>query len=519
MLYHFKSCVLDLVRGCLRVDGQEATLRPKSFEALRYLVENSGRLIPKDELIKVLWPDTTVTDESLTNCIAEVRRAIGDRDQTIVKTVPRRGYIFAAEVTAQDPADGRVGPGAAAAEPAQPDKPSIAVLAFTNMSGDPSQEYFSDGITEDIITELSRFSALFVIARNSSFQYKGKAVDVRQVGCELGVRYVLEGSVRRSGRRVRISAQLVDAVSGAHRWAERYDRQLEDAFALQDEVARAIAPILAAHVNKAEIERALNKPPVAWQAYDYYLRATHIQASYFSSFRAADLYEIRRLLEQSLALDPDYARACTMLSWTHFSAWIAALDGDHLNPAAFNRAYQQARKAVQLDPNLPEAQAMLGHVLGRRGEHDAAIAAFERALALNPNFTDWRFPLNLVCAGEPERAIAAMKRHMRLDPFYAPLAPMWLGAAQYMLKAYAQAVPPLQECVSRAPDVRGGHLWLAATYAQLGRLDEARAEAAEVLRIEPTWSNEGVGARIYDFRRIEDARHFLDGLRKAGLPD
>src|SRR5262245_7925696 len=209
MLYRFHSCALDLVRSCLRAEGEERGLRPKSFEVLRYLVQHPGRLVLKDDLFEAVWPDVTVTDESLTNCIAEVRRAIGDRDHTIIKTLPRRGYIFTAEVTAQEATDARVGHGAAAPKYALPDKPSIAVLPFTNMSGDPSQEYFSDGITEDIITELSRFSELFVIARNSTFTYKGRAVDVRQVGRQLSVRHVLEGSIRRDGDRIRISAQLI----------------------------------------------------------------------------------------------------------------------------------------------------------------------------------------------------------------------------------------------------------------------------------------------------------------------
>ena len=204
---------------------------------------------------------------------------------------------------------------------ALPDRPSIAVLAFANISGDPAQEYFSDGITEDIITELSRFSELFVIARNSSFQYKGKSIDVRQVGRELGVRYVLEGSIRRAADRVRISAQLVDAVSGAHRWADRYDRKLEDVFAVQDEVARTIVTLLAAHVNKAEAERTSNKPPAAWHAYDYYMRATEVFSSFRTSFEVEKLYETRRLLERSIAMDPNYARAYGLLSYTYAFAW------------------------------------------------------------------------------------------------------------------------------------------------------------------------------------------------------
>jgi adenylate cyclase len=344
-------------------------------------------------------------------------------------------------------------------------------------------------------------------------------VDVRQVGRELGVRYVLQGSIRRDGDRVRISAQLADAVTGTQRWAERYDRQLTDVFAVQDEVARTIAALLAAHVNRAEIERTLNKPPAAWQAYDYYLRAADVHASFFPAFRVADLYEVRRLLEQSLAIDPNYARACARLSWTHFSAWVEPLDGDYLKPETLDRAHQLARRAFQLAPNLPEAHARLGMVLIRRREHGAGIAAFERALALNPNFTDFSIAHSLVLAGEPARAVEAANRHMRLDPFYGPLVPAALGMAHYMLQQYSQALPPLRECAARAPNMRIGHLWLAATCAQLGQIAEARAAAAEVLRIEPRWANLGTGVAIHIFRRPEDAEHLWDGLRKAGLPD
>jgi adenylate cyclase len=210
------------------------------------------------------------------------------------------------------------------------DRPSVAVLPFANLSSDPQQGYFSDGITEDIITELSRFSELLIIARNSSFQYKDKAVDVRQVGRELGVRYVLEGSVRRSGNRVRITAQLIDAMTGAHRWAERYDGELDDVFAVQDEMARAIVAILAAHVNRAEIERALLKPPAALEAYDFYLRGAEAFFLHVSRLTKASLPDVRHLLEQSLAMDPDYARAHAMLSRTHMYAYLEPLDCDYL---------------------------------------------------------------------------------------------------------------------------------------------------------------------------------------------
>jgi adenylate cyclase len=274
-MFQFEGYTLDLARSSLRTADRDAQLRPKAFEVLRHLVENAGRLVTKEELIRAVWPNVVVTDEVLTHCVSEVRQAIGDSKQTIIVTVPRRGYRFAATVSrvAADLPAPRAPLSAGSDPPSRPspllDRPSVAVLPFANLGGDPQQDYFSDGITEDIITELSRFSELLVIARNSSFQYKGKAVDIRQIGRELAVRYVLEGSVRRSGDRLRITAQLIDTATGGHRWAERYERELHDVFAVQDEVARAIVAILAAHVNRAEVERALLKPPAAWEAYEY----------------------------------------------------------------------------------------------------------------------------------------------------------------------------------------------------------------------------------------------------------
>jgi adenylate cyclase len=477
-------------------------------------------------MLSAVWPDVTVTDESLTQCIRDVRRALGDESQRIVKTVPRRGYLVDVPVTASDAAAAqparatKTAPASEAVPLALPDRPSIAVLAFTNMSGDTGQDYFSDGITEDIITGLSRFSELFVIARNSSFQYKGRSPDIRQVGRELGVRYVLEGSIRRAGDRVRISAQLIDAVTGAHRWAERYDRELKDVFAVQDEVSRAIVVLLVAHVSKAEAERTRLKPPATWQAYDFFMRASDILgARWSSSFKVADLYEARRLLERSIALDPHYARAHAALSSTHLAAWIQPLDQDFLTPAALERAHRLAREAVELDPNLPFAHAQLGNVLTFQGQHEQSVAEFEKAIALNPNFTDWRFGVALVRAGEPARAIQVIEAHMRYDPFYSPWALGQLGLVRYILKEYVEALPPLREWASRTPGVREGHLWLAATLAQLGRLDEARAEAAEVLRIDPKFTIDGSQRRVSLYKHPEDAEHLFDGLRKAGLPE
>jgi adenylate cyclase len=399
---------------------------------------------------------------------------------------------------------------------ALPDKPSIAVLPFHNLSGDPKQEYFADGVSEDIITELSRFSVLLVVARNSSFKYKGKAVDLRQVSRELGVRYVLEGSIRRGGDRVRITAQLIESGTGTHRWAERYDRDVNDVFAIQDEVVRTIAALLAAHVNKAEVERTLLKPPMTWQAYDHYMRAAAAWASFQSSWKLESLLETRRHLTESLKIDPNYARAHSMLASTHRVAWLNPVNEEYLSSSALERAIAFARKAIELDPNLPEAYAELAYNIIRKHDFDAAAAAVERAIALNPNFADYRIAQVLFSVGDPTRAIELAKTQMRLDPFHPHFAPLIAGEAYYVLKQYHEAHRWLREATGRAPNHQYGHAFLAATYAQLGQLDDAHAEAAEVMRVNPSYTI-GKQRQVSVMKRTEDVEHLVDGLRKAGL--
>lgn len=519
MLYLFDSYVLDTDRRELRRDADPVPLQPQVFDLLAYLIEKRDRVVSKDDLLASIWQGRIVSESTVTSRINAARGAIGDSgdQQRLIKTSPRKGIRFVGEVREQTRT---TVPGTQVAPPvlALPDRPSIAVLPFTNMNGDSDQVYFSDGITEDIITELSRFGELFVIARNSSFQYKGKTVDIRQVGRELGVRYVMEGSIRRGGDRVRISAQLIDGVTGSHRWAERYDRKLDDIFALQVDLARTIATILAAHVHKAEIERALTKPPATYQAYEYYMRAADYSAVYNSSFSKADLHGMRRFLEKAVASDPGYARAHAALSMTYVSSWVHRWDDDCPWSDALDRAYQCATKSVLLGANVPEGHLGLGWTLLWMRQHDAAIAEFERASALNPNFTNWRYPLSLVYAGEPERAIEMLDAHMRLDPFYEPYAPSTLGLAYYLLKRYAEALPHLRACVSRAPNMPAGRKGLTATYAQLGQLDDARAQAAEVLRVEPFFTIRGAPP-VMAFKRPEDAEHVSIGLQKAGLPE
>jgi adenylate cyclase len=519
----FSGYAFDTDRRELRHHDSLVPLTPQVFDLLDYLLRNRERVVSKDELVASIWQGRAVTDSALTTRINAVRAAVGDngKSQRVIRTLPRKGFRFVAEVREGEPTEPRAADGAAAASPALalPEKPSIAVLPLKNVPRDPDQENISDGITEDIITELSRFSELFVIARNSSFQYKGRTVDVRRIGRELGVRYILEGSFRRHDGRVRIAAQLVDALTGAHRWAERYDRELADVFALQDELARAIATTLVAHLNKAEAERALLKPPASWQAYEYFVRGADILAGYWSTVSVADLYESRRLLQRSLELDPNYARAYASLSTTWIIAWRNRLDKDHLNPAALDEAHRMANKAVQLNPNLPQGHASLGVVLAWKRQHDAGVAEFEKAVALNPNFTDWRMAIALVYAGQGERAVEVLKSHMRLDPFYVPLAPHWLGLAYYTRRQYPAALAALSECAVRAPNYGAVHLWLAATHARMGQMDAARAEAAKVLALDPGFTIERVAKSTISFKHRQTEEDCFEAMRLAGLPE
>jgi adenylate cyclase len=523
--YLFEDCVLDTDQRELRRGTDLLSVTPQVFDILDYLIRNRERVVSKDDLIAAVWGGRIVSDAALTTRINVARNAIGDSGeaQRLIKTLPRKGFRFVGAVR-EVPGLGPVAGDEGAVEPPRPalklpDKPSIAVLAFTNLSGDPQQEYLADGIVDDIITELSRFSELFVIARNSSFQYKGRAVDVRQVGRELGVHYVLEGSMRRGGDRVRISAQLIDAATGAHRWAEHYDRKIDDVLAVQDEVVRTIVAILAAHVKKAEIERTLAKSPNSWKAYDYYLQASNCFTAFNTSFSSKDLYETRRLVQQSLTLDGSYARSYALLAQTYEAAWVNPVDSDFLNPGALEEAHRCARKAVQLDPNLPEAHAILGAVLTWKRQHEASLIEIERTIALNPNYLNWRFGLALVLSGQSRRAVDVLKVQMRLDPFYPPAASAMLGSAHYMLKEYEQALSVLRDCVLRAPDLRAGHVGLAVTYAQMGQMGETRAEAAEILRVQPNFTISGTARQLAAFKHPEDDKHYFEGLRNAGLPE
>ncbi|MFQ5938050.1 MAG: tetratricopeptide repeat protein, partial [Acidiferrobacterales bacterium] len=399
-----------------------------------------------------------------------------------------------------------------------PDKPSIAVLPFDNLSGDPEQDYFSDGLTEDIITHLTRFPDLFVIARNSTFTYKGKAVKVKQVAEELGVHYVLEGSVQKAGEKVRITAQLIDATTGHHLWAENFDRTLDDVFAVRDEVMQSIVSTLMgsdyAKLRQAELVRLSRKDPANLGAYELVQRAIKI----WLRFTKEANEEARGLIEKAIELDPGYARAYTMLAWVNLNEYQYKFSDDP--EKSLERAFELAQKSIALDDADDWSHWALGVVYLYQRKFDESIAEYERALARNPNDADVlaHMGLALTFAGQPERAIQQLTRAKRLNPNYPPWYPSILGFAYVVAKQYEPAIIALREQVNRMPDWPTPHRTLAVAYAQLGRQDDARGEVETLLKLDPQASIENVKLGL-PFKDEGILEHFLGGLRKAGLPE
>lgn len=394
-----------------------------------------------------------------------------------------------------------------------PQKPSIAVLPFTNMSDDPEQEYFSDGITEDLITDLSKISALFVIARNSVFTYKGKSVKVQEVGRELGVSYVLEGSVRKAGDRVRITAQLVNADTGGHLWAERYDRDFEDIFALQDEVTGKIVSVLKVKLTAAEKERRSCKCKYTcdMEAYDYFLRGL----KHFNRFTTEANIQAREMFEKAVDLDPKYALAHAMLGQTHLLEWTLGWSQD---PHSVDRAFEWAQRALALDESLAEGHELLGNIYLWKKQHDRAIRELEEAISLDPNNADWLAGLGsvLLWAGKPDKAIGMMEEAMRLNPM-GPVYYEWsLGHAYLLTEQFENAIRALRKVLYRNPDFWPAHILLAATYSEMGLLGEARAAVAETLKINPNFSLESWRHKC-PFKDQAVLERRFRALRRAGL--
>ncbi|OAF05104.1 hypothetical protein AYJ54_21870 [Bradyrhizobium centrolobii] len=519
MAFQFEDFVLDPARRELRRAGMLVALEPQVFDLLTFLIRNRDRVVTRDNLLDAIWNGRVVSESTLTSRINAARRAVGDsgEEQRLIRTVARKGVRFVGEVTetsiAASPAI-RVRPvEAAPAGLPLPDRPAIAVLPFTNMSGEAEQDYFSDGISEDIITALSKLRWFFVIARNSSFIYKGRTVHLRQVAEELGVRYVVEGSVRKGGGRVRITAQLNDVATGSHLWAERYDRELADVFGVQDEITEAIVAAIEPQIYAAESFRAQRKPPDSMDAWDLLMRAL----SHYWRVTRQDHVVAQALLEKAIALDPNYGKALGLLGTSYmFTAHMGWMEMD----AAMPVAERAARAAIDADGEDAWAHNALGHVHLFARRFEDSLAEFETALRLNPNFAlaQGYYGLVLSYCGRWQDADDAARRAIRLSP-RDPYAPVYFGIAAYarfLGGDYEEAIRLAQESLRQRNDFVGAHRVLTSAAGMAGHAEIARAALQELRRAQPNVSLAWI-AEFMPIKLAADRERYLEGFRRAGL--
>jgi TolB-like protein len=502
--FAFGPLVLDSPRGLLLKDGAPVvSVGTRGLALLEALARAGGNIVTRSELLDAAWPNAVIEESNLTVQVAALRRSLGptvDGGEWI-RTVPRVGYRFAVspDILADAAAAGQT-----VSLPSAKREASIAVLPFSNMSSDPEQAFFAEGLSDDIITDLSKVPGLVVIARNSSFAYKGRHVDLRQVARELDVRYVVEGSVRRAGGRVRINAQLSDATDNTHLWADRFDGDLADIFALQDEV---VARIVAALGTVLPTARPVSRRrPNNLHAYELFMRARPLVTRSPEDNRAA-----RQMLEEAVAIDLDFAEGYAWIALSHhFGSTHWAQPTNHRDALA------AAQRSVALDPQNADGHMTLGYLRAYEWRLAEGVAEFEMTLRLNPNHADaWCLFADLrVFEGKPEAAVECAKQAFRLNP-RPPTQYFWLlGWAQYAARRYDDAVATLRQDGAFGT---GSRKVLAAALARLGRMPEARAVAAEFLSTMPSFSVQAWAA-TQPFENDTDARHFIEGYIEAGLP-
>jgi TolB-like protein len=519
--YTFGPFRLDVEAEIIFRGAEPISLGRRAVALLRVLVERPGAPVSKDTLIELAWPGLAVEESNLTVQIAALRRVLGEEPggERWIETLPRRGYRFVGPFAKEDIGLTKVAHTEVAPALAVPDKPSIAALPFQNMSGDPEQEYFAHGMVEEIITALSRTRWLFVIARNSTFTYKGRAVEVEQVSRELGVRYVLEGSVRKARDQVRISAQLIDALTSAHLWADHFDGSLDDIFDLQDRVAERVVGALLPKVERAEIERAKRKPTENLGAYDYFLRglANAHQMTHEANSEAL------RLFHKAIELDPDFASAHGLAAFCHvvrkMNAWMTD------DAADVAEAARLARRVADIGKDDAVALSYGGFALGYiAGELEDAAVLIDRALVLNVNLAAAWYASGTVRAflgGAPDVAIEHLARAMRLsplDPFMFTMQGV-TAVAHFFAGRYDEASAWAEKAFREQPNILGTLRISAASHALAGRREEASKAIARALQLDPNLRMSNLNSRIGFFRRPEDFTKYAEALRKAGLPE
>jgi TolB-like protein/Flp pilus assembly protein TadD len=515
LIYTFENYAIDVDRQELRRGNDPVAVDPQVFDLLLYLVRNRERVVSKDDLIQHVWNGRIVSDSTLTSRITTARQAIGDSGerQGLIRTVARKGIRFVAEVReSQIQTSASIPKTAPSATFALPDKPSIAVLPFTNMSGDPDQEYFSDGITADIITALSRLRWFLVIARNSTFVYKGQAVDVRRIGKELDVHYVLAGSVRKAGNRLRVTVELVDTRNGVQHWAEKYDYELMEIFKLQDEITQSVTAAILPKLVAAEGIRSQNRSSADLSAWDLVMRAL----IHYGRMTTRESEKAIAILRQAVQQYPDYGPAHSLLAFALLVSghvgWIPESDDYHY-------AARLANRALELDDEDPWAHLALGYLAFADRQTGESVREYMRALDLNPNFAiaygylGWA----LVFDGQSEEAIRYFQQALRMSP-HDPLKAFFYsgtGVAHYYARRYDEAIEWANKAILERPGFTAAHRILCASLAQAGRTKQATAAMAKLHEVQPNISIAWIKQHVpYTERAMP---HFLDGMRKAGL--
>jgi TolB-like protein len=525
--YCFAGYTLDLDRGCLHGADGEIELRPKSFEVLRYLIENAGRLVSKEELINAVWPRVVVADESLTQCVSEVRRALGDGSQLLIRTVPRRGYLFAAPVS-RGVTNGQAAPLPDIDRPTPPPpvapRLSIVLLPFVSLGSDADAGHFAEGLTDDLRTDLSRISGSFVIAGGTASTYKGRKVDAKQIGKELGVRYVLEGSVRRDDNRVRVAAHLADTETGAQIWADRFDKHRTHFLEMQSEIVTRLARALRFQLILAESRRAQREPRNGLDAVDLTLRAKALLERLLSPETNASA---RKLFEQAVVLDERANSAWLGIAATHM------LDVLHfvIDGAERNRKTELAHQAVEQALSIEQSGASVHYVRGylflSQGMLPQAAISFENAISRNASYADayWGLASTKLLLGQPQEAITMADMGMAISPYDHNLwvAHYSAGMAAFLLGNEAMALMRLRQAwqLNRRIPSLGSNFAAIATRA--GHASEARAALAEIRRIHPSYTIRQFGESIcyttlLDSKLSGRFRRLLETLRDLGLP-
>jgi adenylate cyclase len=507
-MFEFAGHTLDPERGRLQRGGMEVSLRPKSLTLLHYLLEHAGRVISKDELVEAVWPDISVSDDSLTQCMKDVRKALGPEGEGLIRTVMRRGYIID-EVKLRSPSQ------VIALSPVISDKASVAIIPFDNLSNDPGQDYFANGIVEEIIAALSRLRWLFVAAYGSSATYKYQSFDAARIARELGVRYILKGSVRKAGDRVRIGGQLIDGATGTQLWANRFDGNLEEIFDLQDRVAESVVGAIQPSILSAEVERSRRKRPESLDAYDFVLRAFPL----VWSLGRQDNTQAIGLLDQALAIEPTYALALSLKAWCLEQQAVYSWTDD---PAEHrDEGLRLAKRAVSLNGDDPLVLAILGAAHSFARDFEIAEAHLERARTLDPN-SAWAWMrsgwLN-VYREQTETAFQQFARFSRLSPIDPMnyICHIGIGAAHFVNGDYRQAIESTRKGLSQHPDAHWALRQLVSALALEGRIEEARNECKNLIAAYPGLTIIKV-AETLPFSENTLAR-IVDGLRAGGVPE